>query len=410
MDSRYGETAQDGGSTRPFTPTAASSDTRWDDSSTLTSSPDTPSSPMVMADYCDFEQQDPESKPAFKPQTRSYELDFTLPSRNVANSNFTGTPQGSFDRPHDPRKGQADSLPSRSTARPKLAKDVEATPATAIHHSKSSNTTMKKRRSTNKDPADDPFLGTGKPMRRSSVHIASKMATENLASPSPARPRNSQLGGTPGLLSLHDDHDEVLSLLNTLKTTQRNQTKSEVDAALRRCQEDLKARAKDKNTGTAESNILDREAAKIGRARDEASSQAPEADDGAASLGENAEFEESLRLALTRLIEDARAAIEAVAQAKSQAASASRATGGYIPYRAGEDFRLTSLNFENRTLSQQVKRLQAEKEQALRENLDLQRRVDELLDEVKARRRDQAFEAKLGPWGKDWNIDSRRGG
>ncbi|KAK7727311.1 hypothetical protein SLS63_007130 [Diaporthe eres] len=363
-----------------------------------------------MAPSCDFEQPDPESLPAFKPQTRSYELDFTLPSGNVANSSFTayrpgGTSQGSFDRPRDPRKGQADSLPSRSTARPKLAKDVEATPATAIHHSKASCATKKKRRSTNKETEGDPFLGTGKPMRRSSINIATTRTTEIPPSPSPARLRSSQLGGTPGLLSLHDAHDEVLSLLNTLKTAHRNQTMNEVDAALEECQEDLKARAKDKNTGTAESNILEREAARIGRARDEASRQAPEAD-GATCLGEDAAFEENLRLALTRLIEDARAALESAAQAKSQAASASAAPGGYIPYRAGEVFRLNALNFENQHLNGRVRRLQAEKEQALRKNSDLQKRLDEL----QASRRDEPFGPKLGPWGKDWNIDSRRGG
>lgn len=402
MDSRHVETARDGGPTRPSTPTAPSFDTRWDDSSTLTASPDTPLSPEATAPDCDFEQPDPESLPAFKPQTRSYELDSTLPSRNVTNSSFTayrpGGTQGSFDRPHDPRQGQADSLPSRSTARPKLTKDVEATPATAIHHSKASGATKKKRRSTNKETEGDPFLGTGKPMKRSSIIIATTRKTEIPPSPSPARLRSSQRGGAPGLLNLHDAHDEVLSLLDKLKTTHRNQTMNEVDAALEGCQEDLKARARDKNTGTAESNILDREAAKIGRARDEASKQAPEAD-GAASLGEDAAFEESLRLALVRLMEDARAALEAVAQAKSQAASASRATGGYTPYRAGEDFRLMSLNG-------QVRRLRAEKEKALRENSDLQRRLDEL----QASRRDEPSGPKLGPWGKDWNIDSRRGG
>lgn len=396
-------------------PTAPSVDTRWDDSPTLTMGPDTMlPAPAVMADYCDFEQQNPESMPVFKPQTRSYELEFTLPPKQITNSIFTAyrpgsTPRGSFDRPRITHEGRADSLPSHSTARPKLAKDAEATPATAIHHSKASGAMKKKRRSTNKETGDDPFLGIGRPMRRSSINSATTRMTENPPTPSPVRLRSSQLGSAPGLLSLHDAHDEVLSLLDTLKTTHRNETENEVDAALRRCQEDLKARSKDKNTGTSESNILDREAAKIGRVRDIASRQAPDAD-YASNLGEDAAFEEGLRLALTRLIEDARAALEAAAQAKSQVASASRATSGYIPYRAGEDFRLTALNFENRTLSEQVDRLQAEKEQIQRENVDLQKRLDELLDEVKAYRRDQPFEAKLGPWGKDWNIDSRRGG
>lgn len=279
----------------------------------------------------------------------------------------------------------------------------------------------KNKHSTNKETGDDPFLGTGKPMRHSSINSATTRMTGKPPSPTPVRPRANQPGGTPGLLSLHDVHDEVISILNTLKTTHRDQTKNAVDAALKKCQEDLKARSQDKNIGTAESNILDREATRIGRARDELSKQTPETN-GASSLGEDAAFEKRLRLELTRLMEDASAAIEAASQAKSraeieaasqtksQAASASRGRGGHTPHRTVNDYRLISLSSENRTLIGQVKQLQAEKAQALREKSDLQRRLDELQDEVKPRRQDQPFEAKLGPWGKDWNPDSKRGG
>lgn len=432
MDSRFAETARDGGPARPFTPTASPVDARWDASPTMTMSPDTPSSVgSRISDYCDFEHQDHEFLPAFKPQTTSYEVEATVPSKTTVNSGFTanqphGAPRGLFDRSRDLCKEQAGKFPSHSVARPN--KNVGETPATAIHHSKATDAIKKNRRSTDKETGGDPFLGTGKSMRRSSISSVTMRPMNNPPSPSPARIRSSQLGGTLGLLSLHDAHDEVVSLLDKLKTKHRNQTKNDVDAALRRCQDDLKARAKDKNTGTSESNILDREAVRIGRVRDEANRQTPKAHGAASpSTGEHAEFEESLRLALTGLVEDSRAALEAVAQAKNQAASASRATSGYVPYRAGEDFRLTALNLENRTLEEQTKSLRAEIEQLRRlqaeiehahkenENLqrrnsDLQKRLDRQLDELKAYRRDDPFEDKLGPWGKDWNIDSRRGG
>lgn len=415
MDSRVVETARDGESTRPVTPSASSVDERWD-SSPITVSPGKPFSfgSRNNSDYGELEQQDLESLPVFSPQARPYELEAAVPSRNIANSEFTafqpgGPTQGSYDRSRNLGNKQAGSIRGLAIARPKPDKDVEAAPATAIHHSRASVAITKNRRRTDEGIGGDQFLGTGEPLRRSSVNIATPRTMDNLPSPSPTRLRSSQLGDTPGLLNLHDAQNEVLSLLDTLKTTQKDQRKSEVDAALRRCQEDLKARAKDKNTGTAESNILDREAAKIGRARDDAGRKDTEAR-SAASPGEAAAFEQSLRLALTRLIEDARAALEAVAQAKSQATSASRGIRGYIPYRVGEDFRLTALNFENRTLSDQVERLQAEKEQAQRENSDLQRRLDELLGELKEHRRDKPFETNLGPWGKEWNTDSRRSG
>lgn len=416
MDHRFPETVRDGQSTRPVTPSAPSVDARWDSSPPITVSPDRPLSAFLArpgSGY--FGGQDPDYVPLnFGPQTRPYELEATVPSKNIANSEFTafqpgGPFQGSYDGSHALGKGQAGSIRRLSTARPKPAKDVEAAPATAIHHSKMSAAVIKNRRSTDEGIGGDPTLGTGEPLRRSSISNSTPRTTDDLSSPSPTRLRSSQIGGTPGLLNLLEAHDEVLSLLETLKITHRSQMKNEVDAALTRCQEDLKTRAKDKNTGTAESNILDREAARIGRARDDAGSKDPEAG-GATSPGEAAESEESLRLALTRLIEDARAALEAVAQAKSQAASASRGIRGYIPYRVGEDFRLTSLNFENQTLNGQVKRLQAEKKQVQRENSDLQRRLDELLGELKAHRRDAPFETDLGPWGKEWNTDSRRGG
>lgn len=416
MDSRFTETARDGESTRPVTPSASSVDERRDSSPLITVSPGRPFSvdSRIHSDYGEFEQRDLESLPVFRPQARPYELEATVPSKNIANSEFTafqsgGPIQGSYDRSRTLGNGQAGSIRRLSTARQKPPNDAEATPATAIHHSRVSVAITNNRRRTDEGIGGDPFLGTGEPLRRSSINIATPRAVDNLPSPSPMRLQSSQLGDTQGLLNLHDVHDEVLSLLDTLKITHKNQRKSEVDAALRRCQEDLKARAKDKNTGTAESNILDREAAKIGRVRDDASRKSTEAG-GAASPGEAAAFEESLRLALTRLIEDARAALEAVAQAKSQAASASRGIRGYIPYRVGEDFRLTALNFEIRTLSDQVERLQAEKEQVQREKLDLHRRLDELLGELKAHRRDKPFETNLGPWGKEWNMDSRRSG
>lgn len=413
MDPRLFETVRDGEPTRPVTPTAPSVDARWDTSPPITMSPDTLPSvgSRVKSDYCDVDQQD--SEYSFKPQTRSYEVEANVPSINLANLKLNACPPGrafqSFhDKPHAVDKGPAGGIPSYSTVRPKPVRDVGATPATAIHYSMALDVTKNKRRSVDKETRDDPFLGTGRPMRRSSISSTTTMRTpDNLLSPSPSRLRSSQVGDSPGLLSLHDVHDEVLSLLDNLEATHRKQMKKEVDDALLKCQEDLKARAKDKNTGTAESNILDREAARISRARDEANKQAPQAD-GTTSPEEKAAFEENLRLALTRLMVDARAALDAVAQAKSQAASASRATNRYIPYRVGEDFRLTALNFENRTLSEKVKRLKAEKEQAEKENLELHKRLDELLAELKAHRREQPLGASFGPWGKEWNMDSRR--
>lgn len=411
MDSRPFETAPDEQPTQPVTPSAPSVDALWETSPSITVSPDRPlgAGSRIISEYRDVYQHD--SMSSFRPETRSYELEANVPSIDLANhlaARPTGrVSQGHRDRPHAVDKGLAGGIPSLSAVRPMPPRDVGATPATAIHCPMALGVTKNKRRSTDKQIGDDPFLGTGRLMRRSSISSTTMRTPDNTLSPSPSRLRSSQLGNSPGLLSLHDVHDEVLSILDTLKTTHRNQTKKEVDAALMRCQEDLKGRAKDKNTGTAESNILDREAARISRARDEAYKQVAEAG-GASSPGEGAVYQENLRLALTRLMDDARAALDAVAQAKSQAASASRATNRYIPYRVGEDFQLTALNFENRTLREKVKRLEAEKEQAEKEKSDLQSRLDELMAEVKARRREQPLGASFGPWGKEWNMDSRR--
>lgn len=439
MDSRYVEMTGVGEPTQPLTPTSSSTHPQWDNSPAMTMSSDTPLSasmtPVEQADGSFTEMQSPSpvrdstgtytsngghcsSKQYIRRSLPilgqfPYELEATVSSKTIANREFTAyqpgsASQGSFDKCYDLRKRQADSIPSLSTARPKPVKNMEATPATAIHHSKTSDTINKKRRSADKESGSDPFLGTGKPVKRLLTIDSARRRTipTELSSPSPARLRGTQLGGTPGLLSLHDVHDEVNSLLDTLKITQRIQMKNEVDVALSRCQEDLKTRSKDKTMGTAEANILDREAARIGRARDEASKRAQEAD---AVLGteEDPDLEENLRLALTRLIEDARAAIDSVAQAKSQAASASRAKGGYVPYRAAEDFRLAALHLENRKLREQMKRIQAEQEQVHRESSDLQRRLEEL------KLRDEPcepIETKLGPWGKDWNLESKKGG
>lgn len=412
MDSRFLETAPDEDPTRPATPIAPSADARWDTSPTPMS-PDKPLSAgsRINSDYRDIDQQD--SEMFFKSQRSSYELEANVSAKGLANLKTTAYPRDPAfeefrDGPYAVPEGAAGGVLSLPRVRSRPVRDVGATPATAIHHPMALDVTKNKRRSIDKATRDDPFLGTGRPLRRSSISSTTMRTPDDLPSPSPSRLRSSQLGHSPGLLSLHDAHDEVLSILDTLKTTHRNQTKKEIDAALMRCQEDLKARAKDKNTGTAESNILDREAARISRARDEAYKQAPEAG-GTTSSGEEAEYEDTLRLALTKLMEDARSALDAVAQAKSQAASASRARSGYTPYRAGEDYQLTALNFENRTLRDKVKRLEAEKEQAEKEKSDQQSRLDGLLAEVKARRREQPLGASFGPWGKEWNVDSSGG-
>ncbi|KAI3401984.1 hypothetical protein diail_3958 [Diaporthe ilicicola] len=311
-------------------------------------------------------------------------------------------------------RGQGGRMRSRSASRQMSAKRVEVTPATAIRHPKDSEETKKKRRSTEDESDSDPFLGAGRPMNcfPRIINAATKTADQPSTSPSPARLRNSQLGSSPGFLNLHDAHDEVLSLIDELKTKQRKQTKHEVDAALMMCQEDLKGRSKDKTVGTAEANILEREAARIGRARDEASKQAPEAE-GTSSPGEDAVFEGSLRLALTRLIGDARAALEAGAQGKSQAGtSTSGATRRYTPY-PGADYRLVATTHENRALREQIERLNTEQEQARKENMDLKRKLEELEAQQVSDYddgQDEPMVAKLGPWGKGWNIDGRRGG
>jgi len=336
-----------------------------------------------------------------RPHNRAYELEATTPFKTVANGGFTAYQPGrasqrSSEKSCDLRKRQDDGTPSRLTARPKPVEDVGNTPATAIHHSKALDTT-KKGRSTDKKNGSDPFLGTGKPLElfRSSNGAARRATTTELPSPSLTRLRSSQLGGTPGFLTLHDVHEEVLSLLDMLRAAHRDHTAKEVDAALQRCQEDLMARSKDKTIGTAEANILDREAARIGRARGETARRAPNTEDAA--------FQESLRLALARLIGDARAALDAAAQEKSQAASASREGKEYIPHLFEDDSRMTALNNENRTLKDQVDRFQAD-------TSDLQKKLDGLTKELKAYRRDLPNPMEWGPWGKEWNTDSKRGG
>lgn len=212
-------------------------------------------------------------------------------------------------------------------------------------------------------------------------------------------------------MDLHDTQGEVLSILKKLENAHRVHTANEVEAALERCQVDLRVRSKDKAIGTAEGNILDREAARIGRVGGTPTKTGRETED--------AVLLRSLRRELIRLVEDARAAIDAADQAKSQAASSSgpRETRGYIPYRVGDDSRVAALNSENlelrseiRELKKQVDQLQAEKEQACKEGelarkeqSDLFSKVDRLTEEVKGYRRD-------APWGKDWNAGSRKSG
>lgn len=353
-----------------------------------------------------------------RPHTNSFELDATVTSKTVANGDFSSHHPGSylqrsFEKSCDPRKGPGDGTSSRSTACPKPVKDVGTTPATAIHHTKASEATKKKGKSTDEESGSDPFLGTGKPVELlPSINSATTRATTtDLASPSPARIHGSQLGEVPGLLNLHDAHEEVLLLLNKLKAKHRTHTKNEVDAALKRCQDDLRARSRDKTIGIAEANILDREAARIGRARGEATSQAPIADKS--STGEDAAFQNALRLALAKLLQDARAALDAVAQTKSQSASPSLATKTYMPYRVEDESRVTVLKSENRTLKEQMEHIQAETsdlQKKLRaEILDLQKTQERLTTEANAYRRDM-YPTESGHWGKEWNGDSRRGG
>lgn len=64
---------------------------------------------------------------------------------------------------------------------------------------------------------------------------------------------------------------------------------------------------------------------------------------------------------------------------------------------------MTALNNENRTLNDQVGRFQAD-------TSDLQKKLDGLTKEVKAYRRDLPNPMEWGPWGKERNTDSKRGG
>lgn len=355
------------------------------------------------------------------PPSKPYELE-AVPSKALVEPNtLQYQPNGGFHaslhkshKSRDLGKGHSGQIPSGSTSRPKSAKDVKTTPATVIRRRKDSEATETESSSNDMESDSDPFLGSGRRMSRFfSINSATTTTTtSDPQSPSLGRLSSSQLGGSPGLLNLHDAQDEVISLLDELKTAQRKQIKNEVDAALRSCQDDMKARSKDKTIGTAEANILDREAARMGRARDEATKHVPDSNERARCPMEDAGFEESLRLALAKLIEDARAALEAVAQFKSQPASASLATRPYKPY-PGADHRLVAMTQENRTLNGQMARLITEQQQARRENLDLKRRLkaSETLRTSKCDSdQDGPVVTKLPPWGKDWNLDSRRGG
>lgn len=443
MDSGSAETARDRESAQSLATPASSIEVHWDGSPAMTMSSGTPVSaplptppseqtdvkntkmhspgPLRLGTYISGNEHISYQSPlsVINPHTRLHELDATIQSNTVANGDFSAYHPGSyvqrsFEKSCDPRKGPGDGTPSRSTAYSKPVKDVGTTPATAIHHPKASEATKKKGKSVDEESGSDPFLGTGKSVEIfPSINIATTRATAaDLASPSPARLQGSQLGEVPGLLNLHDAHEEVLLLLNKLKTNHRTHTKNEVDAALKRCQDDLRARSKDKTIGMAEANILDREAARIGRARGEATNQAPIADKS--NSGEDAAFQNSLRLALTRLLRDARAALDAVAQTKSQSASPSRATKAYIPYRVEDGSRVTVLKNENQTLKDQMEHIQAETsdmQKKLRaEILDLQKKHDGFTTQLNAHRRDMSYPTESSPWGKEWNGDSRRGG
>lgn len=358
---------------------------------------------MSEDDYCNFEHQGSRSARNTRSVSEPYELE-AVPSK-IVGEGIKAFSDDFLGRSHNRGKERDGRISRHSTARPISVKGMGSGPATAIRHPKASEATSEKRHRPDKGSNSDPFLGTGRSMNTflSLTSNTTSTSTPGPLSPSPLLLRSNQLGGTPGLLNLHDAHEEVVSLLNTLKTMQRKQTKNEVDAALRKCQEDLKGRSKDKTIGTAEANILDREAARIGRARDEASKQTPETD-MASSPGGDAVFEVNLRLALTKLIEDARAALEAMVQEKDKTASASRSTARYHAYSGAEYYRLKAIDLEKRTLEDQVERLSAEQEQVRKENSDLNR----TLEQLKAHRQDEPMDT-LGPWGKEWSCDSRRG-
>ncbi|KAL1867892.1 hypothetical protein Daus18300_006167 [Diaporthe australafricana] len=355
-----------------------------------------------------------------RPSAKPYELE-AVPFKALVEPNTVRyQPNVSFhaslEKPRDLGKEHSGQISSGSTSRPKPPKDVKTTLATAIRRRKDSEATETGSSSSSNDMESDsdPFLGTGRRMSLFfSINSATTMTTNSEPqSPSLGRVGGRQLGGSPGLLNLHDAQDEVISLLDELKTTQRKQIKNEVDAALKMCQDDMKVRSKDKNIGTAEANILDREAARIGRARDEASRHVPDSNKRARSPREDAVFEESLRLALTKLIEDARAALEAVAQFKSQPAPASVATRQYTPY-PGADHRLVATTQEKPTLNEQMARLYTEQVRNGKKYVELKRKMDEVwasrVSKYDSNQDEPAFN-KLPPWGKDWNIDSRRGG
>ncbi|POS74810.1 hypothetical protein DHEL01_v206792 [Diaporthe helianthi] len=340
-------------------------------------------------------------------QPSLFELDATVASKTVsANGNLKAYQPGSASqRPHVTtrvfRDGRVNGpLSQRTTVVPPL-RFRSTTPTTVLHHPNTPD--ANKRRSPSEGSEGDPFWSDPK----------TSATTIGTPSPSITRLRSSQLEGSPGLLGLHDTQQEILSLLNKLQSAHIAHTNKEVEAALERCQSDLRARSKDKTIGSAEGNILDREAARIARVGGTPTKPARETTEDAALL-------RSIRRELTRLVEDARDAMDAAAQAKSQAAassSATRETKGYIPYRVDDDGRVAALNSENlelrsevQGLKKQVEQLRAEKEQAYKEGeqarkekSDLFSKVDRLTDEVKAYRRDT-------PWEKDWNVGDRKSG
>lgn len=439
MNSGSVETARDRESTRSLTTSASTIDAHKEGSPVVAMSSETPPSAPVMAsrteqtdgDLTGLQSPRPlraaphisgsqhmgqlSPLPVSSPRLSTYELEATVVSKTTASNGISKAyqPGSASQRTSVTSQGYRDGRgygPSNCFRTvPGPLKIGSTTPATAIHHSNTSKANTPRR--TSEGSESDPFLGTGRPMVSfpSSPGPMTSGTTIETPSPSIARLRSSQLEGTSGLLDLHDTQGEILLLLKKLENAHRTHTNNEVEAALERCQVDLRARSKDKAIGTAEGNILDREAARIGRVGGTPTKPSRETEDAA--------LLRSLRRELIKLVEDARAAIDAADQAKSQAASSSgsQETKGYIPYRVGEDSPLAALNSENlelrseiRELKNQVDRLQAEKELACKEGelarkekSDLFSKVDRLTEEVKGYRRET-------PWRKDWNTGSSR--
>jgi hypothetical protein len=412
----------------PATP-ASSIDVHWDGSPAMTRSSNTPVSAPVTTPSTEPTNEKPariqfpsplrldthikgnEHNSYRTPPTLTrhhpgaYELEVTTPSTIIANGGYTPyrpgrTSQHFSEESSDLRKSQAGGTPSWPTAHTRNFRDLGITPATAIHYSEASDTTKKGHGINEKDDSD-PFLGTEKPMEGflSGYSVASRALMIDLPSPSLSRLRSSQLGDKAGPLTVHDAHKDVLSLLDKLKAADSARTRDKVNAALTKCQEDLRARSKDKTVGTAEANILDREAAKIGRMHYEAARQAL-SNVGSPSDGEYEALQGSLRLALARLVTAAHAMLNSDAQTKRQAASASKeTTRDSAAGRVGSGSRVTALDNENRVLKAQVDRFQSE-------TSDLQKKLEVLDREVKAYRREVAY----GCWEKDGAVDSKRGG